>query len=230
MEWPVSVTRSTFTGSNQEFEIETVNEFQKRVNEMMESFIITDENPTPLLLTFDGWDFQQVDFSAAQPPFTPEQWNLFDFKGASLFGCTLPNFVTADELRDQGAFVAEQPTHLPFKPYRAFMYKQEELGEIDSTVYDWYLKTHDLRSLLYQTLHDYFVQDALFDYLENKTVVVIMGGHGMKRSSPDYKEVVKMGYLLARKGFVVATGGGPGAMEAGEISCLFVLHFFEDFE
>eukprot|EP00475_Leptophrys_vorax_P022299 TRINITY_DN3035_c0_g1_i1.p1 TRINITY_DN3035_c0_g1~~TRINITY_DN3035_c0_g1_i1.p1 ORF type:complete len:340 (+),score=95.66 TRINITY_DN3035_c0_g1_i1:368-1387(+) len=36
------------------------------------------------------------------------------------------------------------------------MYTQEQLQEIDAEVYNWYLKTHDLSSLLFQTLHDYF--------------------------------------------------------------------------
>jgi predicted Rossmann-fold nucleotide-binding protein len=106
---------------------------------------------------------------------------------------------------------------LPFKPYRAFMYSQKELASLDQQVYEFYLQRHDLRSLLFETIHDYFVQDALLDYLEGKTVVVVMGGHGLDRSSKEYADVVRLGYQLARKGFVVATGGGPGAMEAANL-------------
>jgi predicted Rossmann-fold nucleotide-binding protein len=164
---------------------------------------------------FEGWDFQQVDFSKGG--FSESDWSQFDFSSASFFGCLFPQFVDVSSLRAQGAFVAEQPEHLPFKPYRAFMYSQEELESLDQEVYQFYLKTHDLRSLLFETIHDYFVQDALMDYLEGKTVVVVMGGHGIKRSSFEYKQVVRLSYQLARNGFVVATGGGPGAMEAANL-------------
>jgi len=44
-----------------------------------------------------------------------------------------------------------------------------------------------------------------------------MGGHSLLRASDAYKQVALLGWKLARAGFVVATGGGPGAMEAGNL-------------
>jgi hypothetical protein len=32
-------------------------------------------------------------------------------------------------------------------------------------------------------------QDALMDYLEGSTVVVVMGGHGVRRASDEYRQV-----------------------------------------
>ena len=90
---------------------------------------------------------------------------------------------------------------------------------------------------MYQTAHDFSMWDALYDYLEDKTAVAIMGGHDLSkwefksrsllsrlsnplqlfshtgRLDPQYELVVKLGRELAQKGFLVATGGGPGAME-----------------
>ena len=39
----------------------------------------------------------------------------------------------------------------------------------------------------------------------------------MKRTSPAYRNVVHIAYALTQKGYFVATGGGPGAMEAGNL-------------
>jgi hypothetical protein len=44
-----------------------------------------------------------------------------------------------------------------------------------------------------------------------------MGGHSLNRTDPAYRSVVYLGYHLARNGFIVMTGGGPGAMEAANL-------------
>jgi predicted Rossmann-fold nucleotide-binding protein len=41
-----------------------------------------------------------------------------------------------------------------------------------------------------------------------------MGGHKVKRDSDTYASVVRIAKRLSESGFVVASGGGPGAMEA----------------
>lgn len=91
-------------------------------------------------------------------------------------------------------------------------------------------------------LHDFFQEDALLDFLKPvpadvatwKKVVAIMGGHDLVRleklkdsagdptekDSP-YMEVARLAQRLTQEGYVIATGGGPGAMEAGNLGAFF---------
>lgn len=54
-----------------------------------------------------------------------------------------------------------------------------------------------------------------FEMLGNvKNAVTIWGSARVKKSDEWYKKAVKTGKLLAKKGYTVITGGGPGIMEA----------------
>jgi predicted Rossmann-fold nucleotide-binding protein len=44
-----------------------------------------------------------------------------------------------------------------------------------------------------------------------------MGGHQLGRDTDTYRQVARIGWRLAQNGFLVATGGGPGAMEAANL-------------
>ncbi|NUO53467.1 MAG: hypothetical protein HOV80_31845 [Polyangiaceae bacterium] len=44
-----------------------------------------------------------------------------------------------------------------------------------------------------------------------------MGGHGKARGSTDYARAARVAYTLGRRGFTVASGGGPGVMEAANL-------------
>lgn len=50
-----------------------------------------------------------------------------------------------------------------------------------------------------------------------RRVVGVMGGHRLQRDEPAFRKVAHIGWQLARAGFFVATGGGPGAMEAANL-------------
>lgn len=91
----------------------------------------------------------------------------------------------------------------------------------DSIVYQHYLQTgkraDDIKETLARTLHDHAMSDALHDLLshyEEKQVVGIMGGHGLLRTEPMYRSVVLISKRLAEAGYLMISGGGPGAMEA----------------
>ncbi|MBE6288580.1 MAG: hypothetical protein E7099_10460 [Mediterranea massiliensis] len=91
----------------------------------------------------------------------------------------------------------------------------------DSKVYQHYLKTgkrcNDVRETLARSLHDHAMTDAMNDFLaqyEERQVVGIMGGHGLLRTDKNYRKVVQLSKELTEKGFLMISGGGPGAMEA----------------
>ncbi|MEZ5375611.1 MAG: hypothetical protein R2733_03805 [Acidimicrobiales bacterium] len=68
-----------------------------------------------------------------------------------------------------------------------------------------------------QRLHDHGISLALEHFRRDRTLVGVMGGHAMVRGSAVYRSVVELGRQLARAGFCVTTGGGPGAMEAANL-------------
>ena len=51
-----------------------------------------------------------------------------------------------------------------------------------------------------------------------------MGGHALGRDTPSYRAVAALGRALTRAGFCVATGGGPGVMEAANLGAWFAAY------
>src|SRR3989449_8857712 len=51
-----------------------------------------------------------------------------------------------------------------------------------------------------------------------------MGSHSTRRDDPQYALVAELGWRLARAGFLVATGGGPGLMEAANLGAYLSMH------
>ena len=104
------------------------------------------------------------------------------------------------------------------------------LTTYDARVYDHWWTTgkaepESILETLARRLHDHGITDALYDLLnddgETKEVVAIMGGHGMSRDNGAYHKVAKLSRLLTQRGFFMASGGGPGAMEATHLgACL----------
>ena len=135
------------------------------------------------------------------------------------------------DLRARGALVFPTLPALPFDPYRATLYTADELyaglgtsdagayeGTTDALVYAWSLDhSHDVAAALAGSLHDHAIDDALHDLAVAHEIVGVMGGHALTRGTPDYTEAARLGRALAERGHTVATGGGPGAMEAANL-------------
>lgn len=121
---------------------------------------------------------------------------------------------------------------LPYRPLRAELYSPAELlagydGTLASTT-DHKIFVHfstlgrfapSIGEALAQRLHDWSIDEALRAFIaeRQKTLVAIMGGHSKRRDSPEYAMVARLAWLLARSGRLVASGGGPGIMEAANL-------------
>lgn len=152
-----------------------------------------------------------------------------DTSEAVFLGCAMePDAAT--NVRARGALVFPPLPHLPFQPYRATLYSPGELftgltdggyeATPDARAYDWYQRTRtngDVFASMLRSIHDDAISDALDEHLAGARVVGVMGGHALERGSAAYAGAARLGRRLSRDGLTVATGGGPGAMEAANL-------------
>lgn len=68
-----------------------------------------------------------------------------------------------------------------------------------------------------QALHDNAIMEATSSFIDGRSVVAIIGDHELPRNSAAYRAAVVLARRLTQNGFLVCTGGGPGAMEAGHL-------------
>ncbi|MEU5247170.1 LOG family protein [Streptomyces asoensis] len=151
-----------------------------------------------------------------------------DTSAAVFLGCPMTPEAAA-KARASGALVFPPVPGLSFDPYRGFVYSPEELfasldegyeATPDARTYAWFQRTKadgDIFGSMLRSLHDDAVSDALDELLAGQDVVGVMGGHAMARGTQEYAGAARLGRELARTGLTVATGGGPGAMEAANL-------------
>jgi predicted Rossmann-fold nucleotide-binding protein len=159
-----------------------------------------------------------------------------DTTGAVFLGCPMQPDAAA-KVRADGALVFPPVPDLPFDPYRGLLYSPDELFEgltaggyeatPDALAYDWFQRTKadgDIFASMLRSIHDDAISDALDELLVGARVVGVMGGHAMARGTDAYAGAARLGRALARAGFTVATGGGPGAMEAANLGAYAAPH------
>lgn len=114
--------------------------------------------------------------------------------------------------------------------YNGYDYRKRESYKqtLDKKVYDHYLKngkeSHHIKETLARRLHDHSITDSLQEFLgqfEEKKIVAIMGGHSLSRNAPDYRQVTEISRQLTEQGYLMISGGGPGAMEATHLAAWF---------
>lgn len=171
-----------------------------------------------------GWRLQDLDLRARGA-----RLRRLDAAGALFLGCRLDP-ADEDSLRDRGALIFPAVPDVPFDPYRTTLYRPEELYDgldrgyeqtPDARIYAWSQRTDAGRSglgaALARSLHDHAIDEALGEYLTGRAVLGVMGGHAVARDSAAYADAARLTRAAARTGLLVATGGGPGAMEAANL-------------
>lgn len=111
----------------------------------------------------------------------------------------------------------------PVDPDRTRLYTPADLYDaadyadsLDARAYAWSRQPRDHHRARIRALHDFAIDEALDAWIEGRHIVGVMGGHTAARGTADYAEAARLGHALAAT-HVVATGGGPGAMEAANL-------------
>lgn len=183
-------------------------------------------------VAIQGLDFTHEDAAALLTSVSTED--------ACFLGCQLSDDLV-QHIRNTGGTIFPAFLGLPFDPYRASLYTPGELMDgydreasnprastVDTQIYEYF---HDrqldgreapIMDALAFRIHDHAIDDALRDLLsaggpDARRVVGVMGGHKLGRDTEAYRRVARLGWELARRHFFVATGGGPGAMEAANL-------------
>ncbi|WOI52858.1 hypothetical protein [Parvularcula sp. LCG005] len=186
---------------------------------------------------------------ADDPTRQPAAFQVIDLRGETgrllslplahclFLSCNLEPAATA-HIIESGGIVIPDRKRFKFAPHRSRLYTVEELFAgyhgspktgyhctYDYKIYYEYVKQGreavPIDISLHRRLHDHSITDALEEELRGHKVVAIMGGHDMERREPDYLKVAQVARRLAREGYLVITGGGPGAMEAAHFGAWF---------
>lgn len=177
-----------------------------------------------------GYVIQDVDLSE-----TSIAWDDTDLRGTIFLGCTFVDSTLAGRLVERGAMVFPRFAGLPYEPYRSVLYTPTELHEpfdahrtTDLAIYEHFSASRgqvvDIAEALAQRIHDHAIDDALEECIAGEKVVGIMGGHSTPRDDPYFAKVAHLARALTRAGYFVATGGGPGIMEAGNLGAYMAAH------
>lgn len=165
-------------------------------------------------------------------------WKALKTEGCTFLGCS---FLKEDAifLISNGALVYPKFKDLPYNPHRTSLYTWQELikiqneqtNSVDEEIYFHFMKSKynpSMEEAMAQRIHDYSIDVALrniIDYndfgMTKKQIVGFMGGHSTRRGSEYYVKVALAAQSLSKKGYFIASGGGPGIMEAANLGAYF---------
>jgi predicted Rossmann-fold nucleotide-binding protein len=172
-----------------------------------------------------GLRLQDLDLTA----WAPELMRRTDVAGLVVLGGRLPAELDA-HLRAHRALIFPTDPSAPVDPYRSTLYQPHELyagleergyeATPDYRAYSWTREAalrDDAFVTLLRAIHDHAITDALTEFIGDRPVAGVMGGHALARGTSGYAAAARLGRDLAAAGLVVLTGGGPGAMEAANL-------------
>ncbi|HMY04835.1 MAG TPA: LOG family protein [Candidatus Obscuribacter sp.] len=194
-----------------------------------------------------GFAVQGLDLRQAE-----ELLRAAEVKDAYFLGCLMSQNLEHDMER-RGACVFPALNGFAFKPFRPNLYTAAELYDKfdfeDPHTYDDCLDAvimqqwrhlggaspRGLINSLAQRLHDHSIANAMEEFLgqmsrTRRGVVAVMGGHDMKRGAQEYAGVALLAWHLSRLGYLMVSGGGPGAMEATHLGAWFAAREVEELE
>jgi predicted Rossmann-fold nucleotide-binding protein len=152
-----------------------------------------------------------------------------DVAGATFLGCTLREGA-AESLGERGALVLPTLRSVSLNTYRTTLYTPDDLYDgptylksHDAHAYAWSRHATDRDAMLARTLHDDAIDDALAGWVAGRRLVGVMGGHAVERGDAAYAEAARFGHAVGSR-LTVATGGGPGAMEAANLGAYLSGH------
>lgn len=177
--------------------------------------------------------FQNVDFESI-----PTLAEKAEYHNCMFMGCKLP---ASWETQKTSKSLVFPKIDVPFNVYIPTLYNKDKLyanyvlgkpetfaNTYDQKIYCHYLETskhaRNIKEMLARRIHDHSITEALSEFLSNypeKKVVAIMGGHGLKRDEEGFLEIALLSKKLTEAGYLMMSGGGPGAMEATHVGAWF---------